>query len=76
MFICDVREVTDLADDEIAQPEHDMAYELRRIDGSGIEAGFVEFVVRRGEMIFARTTACEEFAVTGQNAHILVPLGF
>ncbi|QDV85491.1 hypothetical protein TBK1r_45050 [Stieleria magnilauensis] len=76
MFICDVREVTDLADEEIAQPEPDVAYELRRIDGSGIEAGFVEFVVRRGDVIFARTTVGEEFAVTGQNAHILVPLGF
>ena len=76
MFICDVREVTDLADDEIAQPEPDMAYELRRIDGSGIEAGFVELIVRRGETVFARTTTGEEFAVTGQNAHILVPLGF
>jgi len=33
-------------------------------------------VVRRGDAIFARTTACEEFAVTGKNAHVLVPLGF
>ncbi|WP_145215207.1 hypothetical protein [Planctomycetes bacterium TBK1r] len=65
-----------MADEEIAQPEPDVAYELRRIDGSGIEAGFVEFVVRRGDVIFARTTVGEEFAVTGQNAHILVPLGF
>ena len=76
MFICDVREVTDLADEEIAQPEPDMAYELRRLDCSGVEAGFVEFVFRRGEMVFARTTAGEEFAVSGQNAHVLVPLGF
>jgi len=40
------------------------------------EAGVVEYVVRRGETIYARTTAGEEFAVTGKNAHVLVPLGF
>ena len=77
MFICDVREVTDLADGEIAHAgtRHGLraAIELTADD---FEAGFVEYVVRRGDAIFARTTTGEEFAVTGQNAHILVPLGF
>jgi hypothetical protein len=75
-FICDVREVTDLDDGETAPPEPDMGYELRKIDDGSFETGMVEFVVRRGSTIYARTTAGEEFAVTGENAHILVPLGF
>ena len=32
-FICDVRQVTDLADGETAPPEPDMGYELRSIAG-------------------------------------------
>ena len=75
-FICDVRQVTDLAEGEKAAPEPDMAYELRQIAGDNFEAGVVEYVVRRGDVIFARTTSGEEFAVTGKNAHVLVPLGF
>ena len=75
-FICDVRQVNDLAEGETAPPEPDMGYELRSIAGENFEAGVVEYVVRRGDAIFARTTAGEEFAVTGKNAHVLVPLGF
>jgi hypothetical protein len=76
MFICDVRQVTDLEDGETAPPEPDMGYELRKIDDGNFEAGTVACVVRRGNTIYARTTAGEEFAVTGRNAYILVPLGF
>ena len=75
-FICDVRQVTDLAEGESAPPEPDMGYELRSTAGNNFETGLVEYVVRRGDAIFARTTAGDEFAVTGKNAHVLVPLGF
>lgn len=75
-FICDVRQVADLAEGGIAPPEPDMGYELRSIAGDNFETGVVEHVVRRGDVIFARTTAGDEFAVTGKNAHVLVPLGF
>jgi len=75
-FICDVRQVADLAEGETASPEPDMGYELRSIAGDSFETGLVEYVFRRGDAIFARTTAAEEFAVTGNNAHVLVPLGF
>ena len=74
-FIGDIREIEDLADGETAGPEPDMGYELRTIDGR-FETGTVESLVRRGDMIFARTTVGGEFAVMGTNAHILVPLGF
>ena len=74
-FIGDIREIEDMADGETAGPEPDMGYELRTIDGR-FETGTVEVLVRREETIFARTTAGDEFAVTGANAHILVPLGF
>jgi hypothetical protein len=76
MFIHEVENVTDLADGETAMPEPDMGFELRTIDGDRWELGTVECLVRREETIFARTTAGEEFAVTGKNAHVLVPLSF
>ena len=75
-FIGDIRQVTDLAEGETALPEPDMGYELRSVAGDNFEAGLVEHVVRRGDTIFARTTAGDEFPVTGRNAHVLVPLGF
>ncbi|MDA9859529.1 hypothetical protein N9D23_15610 [Rubripirellula sp.] len=74
-FIGDIREIEDLADGETAGPEPDMGYEVRTIDGR-YEIGTVESLLRRGNMTFARTTAGDEFAVTGANAHVLVPLGF
>jgi len=76
MFINDIRNVSDLADGDNAMPEPDMGYELRTIAGDRWEKGTVKFLVRRGEVIFARTTAGKEFAVTGSNAHVLVPLSF
>ena len=53
-----------------------MGYELRTANGDRFERGTVEHVVRRGDLIIARTTAGEEFAVVGRNAHVLVPLTF
>ncbi|WP_413431549.1 hypothetical protein [Crateriforma spongiae] len=76
MFIEDVRSIEDLAEGETATPEPDMGYELRTMDGSRSEAGKVECLVRRGPAIYARTTAGEEFAVTGTSGHVLVPLSF
>jgi hypothetical protein len=75
-FIGYVRQVSDLAEGETAAPEADMGYEVRSIAGGNFEAGVVDYVIRRGDSIFARTTAGEEFAITGKNAHVLVPLGF
>jgi hypothetical protein len=74
-FIGDIRGIEDLADGETAGPEPDMGYKLRTIGGR-FETGTVESLVRRGNRILARTTAGDEFAVTGANAHVLVPLGF
>lgn len=76
MFIGDVRQIEDLADGETAMPEPDTGYELRTIAGDRFERGTVEHLVRRGNLIYARTTAGEEFAVVGKNAHVLVPLSF
>lgn len=76
MFICDVRQIDDLDEGETATPEPDMGYELRTIDGSRFETGTVASIVRRGNAIVARTTAGEEFAVTGPAGHVLVPLSF
>ena len=76
MFVNDVCSVSDLTNGETAMPEPDMGYELRTIAGDRWEKGTVEFLFRRGDAIFARTTAGEEFAVTGKNAHVLVPLSF
>ncbi|WP_413431771.1 hypothetical protein [Crateriforma spongiae] len=76
MFIGDVRQIEDLADGETAKPEPDMGYELRTANGDRIERGTVEHLIRRGDMIIARTTAGEEFSVVGRNAHVLVPLSF
>jgi len=76
MFIGDIRQIGDLAEGETATPEPDMGYELRTADGDRFERGTVEHLVRRGDTIVARTTAGEEFAVVGRNAHVLVPLSF
>ena len=76
MFIGDVRQIEDLAEGETATPEPEIGYELRTASGDRFERGTVEYLVRRGDMIIARTTAGEEFAVVGRNAHVLVPLSF
>jgi hypothetical protein len=76
MFIGDVRQIEDLAEGETATPEPDMGYELRTANGDRFESGTVEYLVRRGDMIIAQTTAREEFAVVGRNAYVLVPLSF
>ncbi|TWU39343.1 hypothetical protein [Novipirellula artificiosorum] len=75
-FICDVRQVADLFDGETASPKPDRGYELRSIAGDTFESSVVECLVRRGDCIYARTMTGEEFAVTGTNAHVLVPLAF
>ena len=75
-FIGDIRGIEDLADGETVGPEPDMGYEVRTATGDRFERGTVEHLVRRGDMIVARTTAGEEFAVVGRNAHVLVPLSF
>ncbi len=54
-YICDVRQVADLAEGETAPPEPDMGYELRSIAGDNFETGLVEYVVRRGDAILAQT---------------------
>lgn len=76
LFIQDVRSIEDLAEGETVTPEPEMGYELRTIDGSRFEAGTVECLIRRGPAIYARTTAGEEFAVTGVGGHVLAPLSF
>ncbi|KAA1258129.1 hypothetical protein SV7mr_31400 [Stieleria bergensis] len=73
--IGDIREIEDLVDGETAKPEADMGYELRTIAGR-FERGTVVGITRRGNRILATTTNGREFAVTGPNAHVLVPLSF
>ena len=71
----DFRTVADLADGARAIPEPGVTYRVRTANNSRIEAGTVMDVVRRGETLFARTTAGGEFAVTGTCAHVLEPDG-
>ncbi|WP_168565137.1 hypothetical protein [Crateriforma spongiae] len=73
--IGDIRDIEDLVDGETAVPEADMGYELRSIGGR-FENGTVVAIIRRGNRILAKTTTGCEFAVTGPNAHVLVPLSF
>ncbi|MCP4299208.1 MAG: hypothetical protein GY783_01365 [Gammaproteobacteria bacterium] len=75
MHFYDLREVTDLVDDERATPEPGVTYDLRTIDNRRQEAGTAEYVFREGDVLYARMTTGESFAVTGPNSHVLVPRG-
>jgi hypothetical protein len=72
MNIGELQRVTDLAEDEHAEPERGTQYGLRSIDNTIVETD-VEFVVRRDQRLFARGTCGNEFPVSGPNAFVLVP---
>src|SRR6056297_1758249 len=69
MFIGDVRQIEDLAEGETATPEPDMGYELRTANGDRFERGTVEHLVRRGDMIVARTTPGDASPLTPDVGH-------
>ena len=70
-----LRTVEDLEKGETATPEAGVRYELRSIRNEIFYAGPVRDVIRRGDALYARTDASESFPVTGQNSHVLVPIG-
>ncbi len=72
MNIGELQRVTDLAEDEHAEPERGTQYGLRSIDNTIVET-HVEFVVRRDQRLFARGACGNEFPVSGPGAFILTP---
>jgi hypothetical protein len=75
MHFDDLREVNDLADGERATPEPGVTYDLRTIDNCQQESGTAEYIFREGDVLYARMTTGDSFAVTGPNSHVLVPRG-
>jgi len=71
----DLRTVEDLQEGETATPEPGVEYELRSICNETIDAGPVCDVIRRGDVLYARTNAGKSFPVSGKNSHVLVPIG-
>ena len=56
--------------------EHKVKFKEQVRRCAAVHDNLVVLDLRREETIFARTTAGEEFAVTGKSAHVLVPLSF
>ena len=72
MNIGEIQRVSDLAEGERATPEQGTAYGLRTIDNIAVET-HVEFVVRRGQRLFAGGTCVNEFPVSGPGGFVLTP---
>ncbi len=60
------------AQELIAVPEPGVRYRLRLVDESVCFAD-VDYVIRRNERLFARTSAMKEYPITGEGAYVLVP---
>lgn len=71
-YINEVKSVTDLYIDQIAVPEPGMHYRLRRIEETECFAR-VDYVIRRSDRLFARTSELREYPITGEGACVLVP---
>ena len=74
LYISEVKTVTDLFADQIAVPEPGVRYRLRRIDGTKCFTK-VDYVIRRSDRLFARTSELREYPITGEGACVLVPVG-
>jgi hypothetical protein len=72
MNIGEIQRVSDLAEGERATPEQGTAYGLRSIDNIAVET-HVEFVVRRGQRLFARGICGNDFPISGSGALVLTP---
>ncbi|MCA9258219.1 MAG: hypothetical protein KDA61_03415 [Planctomycetales bacterium] len=71
--IVEVRQVGDLYEDQIAVPESGVTYRLRNIDGSQLDCGTVDYIIRRSDALVAKTSNGKELPITGEGAAILVP---
>ncbi len=71
-YINEVKITTDLYIDHIAVPEPGVRYRLRRIDEPEFFAD-VDYVTRRGNLLYARTSELKEYPITGEGACVLFP---
>ncbi|MFN9419197.1 MAG: hypothetical protein ACK578_17140, partial [Pirellula sp.] len=58
--------------EQIAVPEPGVQYRLRRVDETDCFAD-VDYVIRRSDQLFARTSELKEYPITGDGAYVLVP---
>ena len=72
-YINEVKITSDLYIDQIAVPEPGVRYRLRRIDEPETFAD-VDYVIRRGNLLYARTSELKEYPITGEGACVLVPV--
>jgi hypothetical protein len=71
-YIDEVKTISDLYVEQIAVPEPGVRYQLRRIDDTECFA-YVDYVIRRSDQLFARTSELKEYPITGDGACVLVP---
>ena len=71
-YINEVKITSDLYIDQIAIPKSGVRYRLRRIDEPESFAD-VDYVIRRGDLLYARTSEQKEYPITGEGACVLVP---
>ena len=71
-YINEVKSVKDLYIDQIAVPEPGTCYRLRRVEEAECFAT-VDYVIRRSDRLFARTSELREYPITGEGACVLVP---
>lgn len=72
-FINEVKITSDLYIDQIAVPEPGVRYRLRRVDEPEYFTD-VDYVIRRSDQLFARTSELKEYPITGEGAYVLVPI--
>jgi len=70
-YINEVKTIRDLFVGQIAVPEPGVQYRLRRIDEVNSFSN-VDYVIRRGDGLFARTDDLQEYPITGEGACVLV----
>jgi hypothetical protein len=71
-YIHEVKTISDLYVEQIAVPEPGVRYQLRQIDDTECFAN-VDYVIRRSDQLFARTSELKEYPITGDGACVLVP---
>ena len=72
-YINEVKNISDLYIEQIAVPEPGVRYRLRRVDESECFTD-VDYVIRRSDQLFARTSELREYPITGEGACVLVPV--
>jgi hypothetical protein len=71
-YIHEVKTISDLYVEQIAVPEPGVRYQLRRVDATECFAN-VDYVIRRSDQLFGRTSELKEYPITGDGACVLVP---